>query len=96
MPEALSEQAIENALFDLPGWQYEGGALTKTYQLSTFMEAISFIVRLAFYAEEMKHHPELRNVYNTVEVTLRTHDAGNAVTQKDVDLAQAIERFSWV
>jgi 4a-hydroxytetrahydrobiopterin dehydratase len=51
---------------------------------------------MAFYAEEMNHHPELENVYNTVSIALTTHDAGGTVTQMDVDLAKKIESFSWV
>ena len=53
-------------------------------------------MRLSFFAEEMNHHPELENVYNTVSVALTTHDAGGAVTALDVELASKIEGFVWV
>lgn len=92
----LSADEIEDALADLEGWRHEDDKLKKTFELSDFRAAISFIVRMAFYAEEMNHHPELENVYNTVNVALTTHDAGGKVTETDIELAQKIEDFSWV
>ena len=94
--EPLSQEQIDDALRGLDGWSLEDDKLTKTFQVKDFRAAVSFIVRLAFYAEELNHHPELRNVYNQVEVALTTHDAGNKVTEMDVALAQKIEGFSWV
>ncbi|ARA92029.1 MAG: 4a-hydroxytetrahydrobiopterin dehydratase [Bacteroidetes bacterium] len=95
-PTPLTEAQVREALQELPGWRYEADALTKTYVLSNFRAAVSFIVRLAFYAEELNHHPELTNVYNRVTLRLTTHDAGNRVTDRDVKLANAIESFAWV
>ncbi len=92
----LSDDAIAAALADLDGWAYDDDKLTKTFEFSDFRAAISFIVRMSFYAEEMNHHPELENVYNTVSIALTTHDAGGKVTQMDIDLAKEIEGFSWV
>jgi len=94
--DPLSSDAIEQALADLEGWRHEDDKLKKTFELSDFRAAISFIVRMSFYAEAMNHHPELENVYNTVSIALTTHDAGGKVTQMDVDLARQIEDFSWV
>jgi 4a-hydroxytetrahydrobiopterin dehydratase len=94
--EPLSDDDIDDALDDLPGWSFEDDKITKTYEFSDFREAISFIVRLSFFAEEMMHHPELENVYNTVDVALTTHDAGGKVTEMDVELASKIEDFVWV
>ncbi len=92
----LTQAEIDAALAELPGWQHEGDKLVKTFRFTNFREAVSFIVRMAFEAEALGHHPELRNVYHTVDIALTTHDAGNKVTQKDTDLARAIEHFSWV
>jgi 4a-hydroxytetrahydrobiopterin dehydratase len=92
----LQEDEIRIALDALPGWSFEDNALSKVYRFGSFREAVSFIVRLSFEAEQRDHHPELLNVYNRVEVRLRTHDAGNVVTEADADLAQAIENLSWV
>ena len=94
--EPLSDDEIEDALSDLPGWVHEDDKLKTSYEFSDFRAAISFIVRLSFYAEEMMHHPELENVYNTVDVALTTHDAGGKVTEMDVELASQIEEFVWV
>lgn len=94
--EPLSESEIDAALNDLPGWTYEDDKIKKTYEFSDFRAAISFIVRLSFYAEDMMHHPELENVYNTVSIALTTHDAGGKVTEMDVELASQIEEFAWV
>ena len=92
----LTSQQIDEALAELPGWRHEDDRLKKTFRFQDFKEAVSFIVRMAFDAEKLGHHPELRNVYHTVDIALTTHDAGNKVTDKDTDLARAIEHFSWV
>ena len=80
----------------LAGWRYKGNALVKTFKFGSFKEALSFMVRVGFEAEAMNHHPEWTNVYNRVEVKLNTHDAGGKVTAKDVELAQRIQKVSWV
>lgn len=92
----LSETEIKSALADLKGWEYASESLRKVYEFGSFREAVSFLVRVAFEAEQRNHHPEIENVYNRVTLTLRTHDAGDKVTQADVELASAIESFSWV
>lgn len=94
--DPLSDAAIQDHLDDLDGWSHEDDKLKTTYEFSDFRAAISFIVRLSFYAEEMNHHPELENVYNTVSIALTTHDAGGKVTEMDVELASKIEEFVWV
>lgn len=96
MSQALSPEQIQEALQELPGWSYENDTLKKTYQFKNFREAISFMVRIAFSAEEFDHHPELFNVYNRIEIGLRTHDADNKVTEKDLKLARRIEHISWI
>ncbi len=96
MSEPLSDESIEAALKGLPGWAHEEHALRKRFTFHTFPEAISFIARLAFDAERLAHHPELHNVYGTVDIALTTHDAGDRVTEKDVELATRIESISWV
>lgn len=92
----LTDDEINQALSSLPGWSHADRALKKTFRLRSHREAMSFLVRLSFEAEQRDHHAEIRNVYATVELVLRTHDAGNAVTEKDLELARAIESFSWV
>lgn len=91
----LTNEEIDQALQELPGWRYEDERLKKSFELKDFRAAVSFIVRMAFFAEELNHHPDLHNVYNRVDIELSTHDAGDQVTEMDVRLARAIESFSW-
>jgi 4a-hydroxytetrahydrobiopterin dehydratase len=92
----ISEQAIQEALNSLDGWAFRENALERSFEFTDFRAAVSFIVRLSFYAEELNHHPEIHNVYNRVTLRLNTHDAGDRVTGMDVSLARAINDFSWV
>ena len=65
-------------------------------QFVDFVAAFDFMTEVAALAEAHQHHPEWRNVYNLVEITLTTHDAGNVVTEKDRALARAIEQLSTI
>jgi len=96
MSAPLSRARIAAALDGLPGWKFQRDALAKTFQFGSFREALSFMVRAGFEAEELNHHPEWSNVYNRVVVRLSTHDAGGKVTAKDVELARRLERIAWV
>ncbi|MDE3083789.1 MAG: 4a-hydroxytetrahydrobiopterin dehydratase [Verrucomicrobiota bacterium] len=96
MATPLSSVEIQTALAGLSGWTHERDALAKTFKFGSFREAMSFMVRAAFEAEAMNHHPDWTNVYNRVAVRLNTHDAGGKVTAKDVDLARKIQAISWV
>lgn len=91
MASPLSAKDIQEALTDLNGWSHEDDKLKKEFSFDNFRDAIAFITRISFEAEEQVHHPELFNVYNTVNIALSTHDAGGKVTQKDVKLAKSIE-----
>ncbi|WP_250632487.1 4a-hydroxytetrahydrobiopterin dehydratase [Rhodoflexus caldus] len=72
-------------------WKEENNQLQKTFLFKDFVEAFGFMAKVALIAEKMNHHPNWYNVYNRVEISLSTHDAGNTVTPKDRDLAQAID-----
>ncbi len=91
MMEALTATNIEQKLQSLNGWGYSDDKIFKQFEFKNFREALSFIVKVGFEAEELGHHPNIFNVYNRVEIALQTHDAGDKVTQKDVELARAIE-----
>ena len=93
MATPLTEPELAGALDRLAGWKRhpDRSAIRKTYQFDDFRAAFAWMTRIAEVAERMNHHPEWFNVYNRVEVTLATHDAG-AVTRLDVDLALAMER----
>lgn len=74
-------------------WAEVDNKLTRTFQFSNFVEAWGFMTKVALLAEKMNHHPEWTNVYNKVEIHLTTHDSGNTVTNKDRELALAIDRL---
>lgn len=74
-------------------WTEEGNKLRRTFRFKTFSEAFAFMTRVALIAEKMDHHPEWTNVYNTVDIALSTHDAGDVVTDKDRKLAAAIDKL---
>ena len=95
MVQRLTEADRHAALDELPDWTEIPGreAITRTLKFKDFNEAFGFMARVALVAEKHDHHPEWRNVYNTVEVTLTTHDAGG-VTARDVDLARAIDAIA--
>ena len=92
MPIARLTDAERNtALVRLPGWtlREDGLAITRTFKFADFAEAFGFMARVAILAEKADHHPEWFNVYNRVEITLTTHDAGGLST-RDVALAGVI------
>ncbi len=72
-------------------WKEVNNTIEKTFEFKDFIEAFSFMTRVAFLAEKHGHHPNWSNVYNKVTIQLTTHDKGNVVTQKDRDLAAAID-----
>lgn len=66
-------------------------ALQATFTFPTFTEAWAFMQQVAVLAEAHNHHPDWRNAYNRVDITLSTHDDGDIITDKDRRLAEAIE-----
>ena len=72
-------------------WEEANNKLYKKFQFKNFSEAFSFMTRVALVAEKMDHHPEWKNIWNTVEVWLSTDDAGDIVTEKDKKLADKID-----
>ncbi len=94
MSNALTNIQINEALAKLPGWTFAEDKLSREYRFANFTEAMGFINEMAFACEKANHHPEMFNVYSRVEIGLTTHDAGNKVTQKDVDLAAELEKIA--
>ena len=80
------------AVAQLPGWSAVPGrdAIAKTFRFADFNAAFGWMSRAALAAEKLDHHPEWFNVYNRVEVTLSTHDAGG-VTDLDIALARLMD-----
>lgn len=72
-------------------WQEENNSLYRKYIFKDFSEAFAFMTRVALIAEKMNHHPKWTNTWNTVEIWLSTHDAGDVVTDRDRKLAEKID-----
>lgn len=75
-------------------WTEANDKLRKSFQFNDFSEAFAFMTRVAMLAEQMNHHPTWINTWNRVDIELSTHDAGNTVTQKDRDMARAIDKLA--
>ncbi len=88
----LTDTERDAALAQLPEWtlRADGLAIQRTFRFADFSEAFGFMARAALYAEKADHHPEWFNVYNRVEVTLTTHDAGG-LSKRDVAMAGALD-----
>ena len=93
MPEAMSHDDVRAALQQMPAWSLEDGKLHRELRFGGFAEALAFLVRVGIEAEKRGHHPELTNVFNRVTIDLTTHDAGG-ITDKDVDLARAVDEIA--
>lgn len=72
-------------------WAEQNNQLYRKFTFKNFSEAFAFMTRVALEAEKMDHHPLWTNVWNTVEIWLSTHDAGDIVTEKDQQLAKKID-----
>jgi 4a-hydroxytetrahydrobiopterin dehydratase len=72
-------------------WEEKDNSLYRKFVFKNFSEAFAFMTRVALEAEKMDHHPKWTNVWNTVEVWLNTHSAGDTVTDKDRQLSKKID-----
>ena len=94
MVKPLKGQSLTQELETLRGWSVnaEQTAIRKTFQFKNFNQAWAFMSRVALLAEKMDHHPEWTNVYNRVDITLSTHEAGG-ITERDLAMAKKIEGY---
>ena len=86
----LDKATIEKKLLHFPDWDYFDNAIHAEFEFENFKDCFSAMSRIAFECEGLNHHPDWSNVYNVLRISLSTHDVGG-VTQKDFDLAKAIE-----
>lgn len=88
----LDDAAVAALLARHPGWalRADGLAISRSFRFADFSEAFAFMTRVALYAEKVDHHPEWSNVYNRVDITLTTHDAGG-LSARDAAMAAAID-----
>lgn len=90
----LEPSLKSKALADLAHWRHDPqrDAITRAFKFGDFAEAFAFMAQIALVAERRDHHPEWSNVYNRVEITLTSHDAGG-LSQRDIDMAQEADRI---
>ena len=90
----LSDNDIAAAMAELTGWSLREDrlAISRRFVFADFGAAFAFMTRVALYAEKADHHPEWANVWNRVDITLTTHDAGG-LSKRDVAMARAIDEI---
>lgn len=95
MTQKFDASQREAVLAQLPEWRVveDREAITRTLKFADFSAAFGFMSRVALAAEKLDHHPEWTNVWNRVEITLSTHDAGG-LTERDVKLARIIDALA--
>ena len=88
----LGDNAARERVAELPDWRYDEltGAISRKFAFADFAQAFGFMTEVALAAEKHDHHPEWSNVYNKVEITFTTHDAGG-LTELDLTLARAAD-----
>lgn len=86
----LSDETIEKKLLHFPDWEYYDNSLHAEFEFDNFKDCFSAMSRIAFECEAQNHHPDWKNSYNMLTITLSTHDV-KGVTEKDFKLAKAIE-----
>ena len=91
----LTEQARQEFLASYAGWELEGETITKLFTFPDFVDAVAFVVHVAFLAERADHHPDIDIRWNKVTLALTTHDQGG-LTEKDTDLAAACDAIGAV
>ena len=91
--DKLSDQQRDDALERLNGWQAQGEAITRTFQLRDFARAIDFVNAVAEMADDANHHPDIDVRFNKVTITLTTHSAGG-LTRHDIELAAGIDAIA--
>lgn len=94
MVDQLAPDSVDKALGTLDGWNLSADtkSIHKELKFKDFNHAWGFMNRVALLAEKMDHHPEWFNVYNRVEITLTTHDAGG-ISARDIKMAGAIDEI---
>jgi 4a-hydroxytetrahydrobiopterin dehydratase len=92
--EPLSQKEIEDRLAVLPGWSLDGDRLTRSYRLGTHFAAAAMVVHIAQVQEALDHHSDLTLGYHTVSLSVHTHSAGGAVTERDFELAHQVEQLA--
>ena len=90
-PYLLQDEELKELIVKIPGWEINDGQIWKEFKFSNFIEAFSFMTKVALICEKYNHHPNWENVYSKVIITLSTHDLGG-ITNLDQTLASEINK----
>jgi len=86
----LDDEEIAGRIHGMDGWRIQDGALARSYEFESFVQAFGFMSMAALQAQRMDHHPDWTNVYNRVDVRLSSHDVGG-ISDRDFRLAHLID-----
>ena len=95
MAEKLKPQEIEEKIARLDGWRFDASrhVLEKSFTFKNFSQAFAWMTRLALWAEKVNHHPDWRNIYRQVDISLTTHDC-DGVSEKDIEMAKKMDLYA--
>jgi len=91
----LTDAEIHEGLARLRGWEQTGDALVKTFKLDSYMAGLALASAIGTIAEGLNHHPDLFIGYKTLRVSFSTHDAGNKISQNDLEAALAVDALNY-
>lgn len=91
-PKAYTQEEIKTEFQNLKDWSLNAASISKEIKFKDFVQAFGFMTQIALEAEKLDHHPDWKNVYNKVSITLSTHDAGG-LTELDFKLAKKIDKI---
>tara|TARA_B100000579_G_scaffold365324_1_gene324622 strand:- start:159 stop:446 length:288 start_codon:yes stop_codon:yes gene_type:complete len=92
MISLIDQNQIDSFIKKNPSWILDNKTIKKEFKFDDFIEAFSFIVKVALLSEKMDHHPDWQNTYNKVKINLTTHDKGG-ITTNDIKLAESIDKL---
>lgn len=93
IPEPLTDEQIAERLADLPGWERDGDAITRTFKHS-YHETVHLAMYVAAKAREVGHHPDIHITWQRIRFRITTHDADHRITERDVELARHIDAIA--
>ncbi len=94
-PQPLDDNEIKAHLSNLDAWEREGDTIKKTYKFERYLYGLAFASTVGTIAEGLDHHPDILIQWRKVTVSVNTHSAGNKITVKDFQLAEAIEALPY-
>jgi len=91
-PYLLKNGELKELVVKIPGWTIKSEQIQREFTFRNFIEAFSFMTKVALICEKFNHHPNWENVYSKVIIRLNTHDLGG-ITNLDETLASEINKI---